>query len=138
MLEEMPGPGLADAARQGAQTSRVTAKKPWQLGVALLTLFGAAVLPERSLVLPQDKAPLHESMYAEGRRLYAAVNVACTTGDRLIDGTGHCASNHFRSSFGSSTVCQWTDSSACHAAHARTHRNWLAIGDGLACEAGTG
>ena len=74
MLEEMPGPGLADAARQGAQTSRVTAKKPWQLGVALLTLFGAAVLPERSLVLPQDKAPLHESMYAEGRRLYAAVH----------------------------------------------------------------
>ena len=73
MLEDMPGPGLADAARQGAQTSRVTAKKPWQLGVALLTLFGAAVLPERSLVLPQDKTALHESMYAEGRRLYAAV-----------------------------------------------------------------
>ena len=42
--------------------------------MALLTLFGAAVLPERSLVLPQNKTPLHESMYAEGRQLYAAVH----------------------------------------------------------------
>ena len=75
MLEDMPGLVDDNDDRHGSRTSRVTAKKPWQLGVALLTLFGAAaVLPERSLVLPQDKTPLHESMYAEGRRLYAAVN----------------------------------------------------------------
>ena len=73
MLEVMAG--LVDNdARQGSRKSRITAKTPWQLGVALLTLLGAAALPARSLVLPHNKTPLDESMCAEGRRLYAAVH----------------------------------------------------------------
>ena len=74
MLEDIPRLVDDNDDRHGSRTSRTTAKKPWLLGVALLTLFGAAVLPERSLVLPQDKTPLYESMYAEGRQLYAAVH----------------------------------------------------------------
>jgi len=98
MLEDMPGLADDNDDRHGSRTSRVAAKKPWRRGltpVALLALFGAAALPERSLVLPQHKTPLHVSMYAEGRRLYAVVHgltrpaTGSSTGQEVARPTTH-------------------------------------------------
>ena len=50
------------------------AATPWVLGVSVLTLCSMVVALPRCLVIPYAKAPLHETMYAEGRRLYDAVN----------------------------------------------------------------
>ena len=104
MLEVMAG--LVDNdARPGSRKSRITAKTPWQLGVALLTLLGAAALPARSLVLPHNKTPLDESLCAEGLRLYAAVHglarpeTGSSTGQdaratiSIHSGAPQCASN---------------------------------------------
>jgi hypothetical protein len=66
MLEVMAG--LVDNdARQGSRKSRITARTPWQLGVALLTLLGAAALPARSLVL--------HSVFRYNGRLYALLHL---------------------------------------------------------------